>query len=74
MTSWACICPRRTNRSAAASPPGEYRHGEDAVNRTNQLTTLALAVYKLRRYEEIRKELIGQNLLTKAEDARLDEL
>src|SRR5262249_4721008 len=52
----------------------EKRQGEDAVDRTNQLTTQALAVYKLRRYEEIRKELAGKNVLTRTEDVRLADL
>ena len=47
----------------------EKRQGQDAVERTNQLTDQALAVYKLRRYEEIRGELTQQNLLAKAEEA-----
>ncbi len=49
----------------------EHRKGQDAVDRTNQLTTEALAVYKLRRIDAIRKELVKQKLMSDAEDSRL---
>jgi amino acid transporter len=52
----------------------EKRHGQDAADRTNELTAQALATYKLDRIQKIRAELRAQNQLTKAEEVRLAEL